>query len=77
MYMKKVLKFGIPVLVAVMVLIMGSGIVLAKNDVPGLTGSKASYDGGYWTCPGAYYGPGGRSGDNDANYQPPCHGYWR
>ena len=101
--MKKLLKIGIPILVAVLVLIIGAGLVLAKNDAPVLTGTSVSYDGGYPGCPqsstcpclgnggewegcggggyckgpGAGYGPGGWAGDNDANYQPPCHRYGR
>jgi hypothetical protein len=106
--MKKLLKIGIPILVAVLVLIIGTGLVLAKNDAPVLTDSRASYDDDYSRCPqclgwqnpncpmagnaggwggcggsgycrgpGAGYGPGGWSGDNDANYQPPCHRYGR
>ncbi len=71
--MKKLLKFGISILIAVLVLIIGTGLVLAKNDAPVLTGSKASYDDGSRRCPMAGYGPGGWSGDNDANYQPSCH----
>ena len=81
--MKKLLKFGIPILIAVLVLVIGTGLVLAKNDAPVLTGSRASYDdgssrcpmAGYGAggCPMAGYGPGGWSGDNDANYQPSCH----
>jgi len=81
--MKKLLKFGIPILIAVLVLTIGTGLVLAKNDAPVLTGSRASYDDGSWRCPMAGYGaggcpmagygPGGWSGDNDANYQPSCH----
>ena len=95
--MKKLLKIGIPILVAVLVLIIGTGVVLANNDAPVLTGSRASYDDGYSRfpmagygpggcpmagygpggCPMAGNGPGGWSGDNDANYQPPCHRYGR
>jgi len=105
--MNKLLKIGIPILITVLVLIIGTGLVLAKEkDTSVLTGPTASYDddysgyswchgaqysnyqgagnagswGGCWNSgyspgPGASYGPGGWSGDNGANYQPPCHRY--
>ena len=117
--MNKLLKIGIPILIAILVLIIGTGLVLAKEkDTSVLTGSRASYDDDYSKCPqclgwqnpncpmggncpmvgnypcagnggglagcggsgyckgpGAGYGPGGWSGNNDDNYQPPCHRY--
>ena len=106
--MNKLLKIGIPILITMLVLIIGTGLVLAKEkDTSVLTGPTASYDddysgyswchgaqnsncpyagsgGGWGGCgssgyglglgPGASY-PGGWSGDNGANYQPPCHRY--
>ena len=107
--MNKWLKIGVPILVAVLVLVIGAGVVLAKeNNISVLNGPTASYDNDYSRCPqctglqypncpcadsgggwqgysnngycpgpGACYGPGGWSGDNDASYQPPCHRYWR
>jgi len=119
MHMNKLLKIGVPILAAVLVLVIGTGLVLAKEkDTSVLTGPTASYDddysgysqchgpqysncpmggncpmvgnypcagnGGGWVgcggsgyCKGpeAGYGPGGWSGDNGANYQPPCHRY--
>jgi hypothetical protein len=87
--MSKIFKIGIPVLIAVLMLVIGTGLVLAKqNDTPVLTGPTASYDGylggtwegcwnnGYCSGPGVGYGPGSWSRNNPANY-PPCHGYWR
>jgi hypothetical protein len=104
----KWLKIGFPILIAVLVLFIGAGVVLAKEkDISVLNSSAASYDNDYsrcrqctglqyancpcagnggWQgcsnngyCPGAgaCYGSGGWYGDNDANYQPPCHRYWR
>lgn len=105
--MNKLLKIGIPILIAVLVLVIGAGLVLAKEkDTSVLTSPTASYDEDYSRCPqctgpqypncscagnggswggcgssgygpgpGAGYGPGGWSGDNGANYQPPCHRY--
>lgn len=103
--MSKLLKIGIPILVAVLVLVIGAGLVLAKEkDTSALSCPYASYDcaqclgqqytdcpfagngggcggcggcggGGYCAGPGAGYGQGGLSGDNDASYQPPCHRY--
>jgi len=111
--MNKLLKIGIPILIAILVLIIGTGLVLAKEkDTSVLTGSRASYDDDYSKCPqclgwqnpncpmvgnypcagnggglagcggsgyckgpGAGYGPGGWSGNNDDNYQLPCHRY--
>jgi hypothetical protein len=107
--LNKWLKIGIPILVAVLVLAIGAGVVLAKEkDISILNGPVASYDNDYSRCrqctglqysncpcagngggwqgyadngycpgPGACYGPGGWSGDNDTSYQPPCHRYWR
>ncbi len=85
--MNKWLKIGIPILVAVLVLVIGTGIVLANgNDYsrcPQYTGSQylncpcagnGGYsNNGYCPGPGACYGPGGSYGDKDASYQPPCH----
>ena len=105
--MNKLLKIGIPILIAVLVLVIGAGLVLAKEkDTSVLTSPTVSYDDDYSRCsqcpglqyancpcagnggsgggcggsgygqgPGAGYGPGGWSGDNGANYQPPCHRY--
>jgi hypothetical protein len=81
------LKIGIPILVVVLMLVIGTGIVLAKQaDASVLGGPTVSYDGyrsggwggcwnsGYCLGPGAGYGLGGWSDNNPANY-PPCHGY--
>ncbi len=105
--MNKLLKIGVPILAAVLVLVIGTGLVLAKEkDTSVLTSPTASYDDDYSRCsqcpglqyancpcagnggswggcgssgygpgPGAGYGPGEWSGDNGANYQPPCHRY--
>ena len=90
--MNKLLKIGIPILIVLLMLvIVGTGIVLAKErDTSVLTGPVAAYDGysncrgaGCWNggysgyCPGpeAGYGPGGCCGGNPGNYQPSCHGY--
>jgi len=87
----KLLKIGIPILIVLLMLvIVGTGIVLAKEpDTSVLTGPAAAYDGysncrgaGCWNggyCPGtgAGYGPGGCCGGNSGNsgnYQPSCHG---
>ncbi len=102
--MSKFLKIGIPILVAVVVLVIGTGLVLAKErDISVLNCPYVSYDcsqclglqysncpyvgngdglgycggGGYCACPGAGYGQGEWSGDNDARYQQPCHRNWR
>jgi hypothetical protein len=88
MYVNKLLKIGIPILIVLLMLvIVGTGIVLAKErDTSVLTGPAAAYDGypncrgagcwngGYCPGPGAGYGPGGCSGGNSGNYQPSCHG---
>jgi hypothetical protein len=88
--MKKWLKVGIPILVAVLVLVIGAGVVVANDNdysrCPRYAGSQylncpCAGSGGGWqgpnnsycTGPGACYGLGGRYGDNDAGYQPPCH----
>jgi hypothetical protein len=89
MYVNKLLKIGIPIfIVLLMLVIVGTGIVLAKEpDTSVLTGPGAAYDGypncrgagcwdgGYCPGPGAGYGPGGCCGGNPGNYQPSCHGY--
>jgi len=83
------LKIGIPILIVLLMLvIVGTGIVLAKErDNSVLTGPTAAYDGypncrgagswngGYCPGPGAGYGPGGAYGGTSGNYQPSCHGY--
>ena len=57
--MNKVLKIGIPILVAVLILVIGAGLVLAKEKgVSVLTGPAALYDGDYSRCsqcPGPQY----------------------
>ena len=87
MYVNKLLKIGIPILIVLLMLvIVGTGIVLAKErDNSVLTGPGAAYDGypncrgagcgGYCPGPGAGSGPGGCCGGNSGNYQPSCHGY--
>ncbi len=86
MYLSKLFKIGIPTLIVLLMLIVvGTGIALAKGqDNPVSTGPAAAYDaypngnwagcwnsGGY--CPGPC-GRGGWNGDNSGGY-PPCHGY--
>ncbi len=87
--MSKLLKIGIPILVAVLVLVIGAGLVLAKEkDASVLTGSYASYDEAYSgcsQCPGLQYancpcaGDGGglggcRSGGYCAGQGAGCYG---
>lgn len=81
--MDKLVKIGIPVIIILLMLIVvGTGIVLARErDVPVATGS-AAYDtnvagccsnGGY--CPGPC-GRGASNGDNPSgNYPSCCRGY--
>lgn len=90
--MNNLLKIGIPILIVLLMLVVvGTGIVLAKErDNSVLTGPAAAYDGysncrgagswngGYCSGQGAGYGPGGCCGGNLGTYQgnyPSCHGY--
>jgi len=66
--MKKLLKIGIPILVVVLVLVIGAGLVLAKeNDTSVWNCPYASYDCSqcpvqqYANCP--FVGNGGEGGD--------------
>ena len=86
--MDKLVKIGIPVIIVLLMLIVvGTGIVLAKErDVPVTTGS-AAYDGvraGCWNNGGYCPGPCGRGGaygnnpDNStpsSNLPPCCRSY--
>jgi hypothetical protein len=86
MYVSKLFKIGIPILIVLLMLVVvGTGIVLAKEqDGSVSTGPAAAYDGssngtwaGCWNSGGYCPGPCGRgalNGDNAGNY-PPCHGY--
>jgi len=86
MYVSKLFKIGIPILIVLLMLVVvGTGIALAKGqDTAVSTGPAAAYDGypngtwpGCWNsggyCPGPC-GRGGENGDNAGGY-PPCHGY--
>ncbi|MBM4445910.1 MAG: hypothetical protein FJ023_00975 [Chloroflexi bacterium] len=57
--MNKLLKIGVPILIAVLALVIGTGLVLAKeNDTPVLTCPAISYDcdySGCSQCPGLQY----------------------
>lgn len=74
--MNKLLKIGIPILIAVLVLVIGAGLVLAKEkDTSVLTSPTASYDDDYSRCsqcPGLQYancpcaGNGGSGGAVEA-----------
>jgi len=75
--MKKLLKIGIPILVAVLVLVIGAGLVLAKeNDTSVWNCPYASYDCSqcpgqqYANCPFAGNGGGGGGCLNSGS----CHG---
>ncbi len=49
--MNKLLKIGVPILAAVLVLVIGTGLVLAKEkDTSVLTSPTASYDDDYSRC---------------------------
>jgi len=79
MYVDKLVKIGIPVIIVLLTLIVvGTGIVLAKDrDVPVATGS-AAYNGtwtGCWSNGGYCPGPCGRgasNGDNPSGNNPSC-----
>ena len=73
--MNKFLKIGVPILVAVLMLIVGTGLVLAKTDTPVFTGSQASYDAGYSWCPQQCQGPQGCICPQQANCASDCPGY--
>ena len=70
--MNKLLKIGVPILIAVLALVISTGLVLAKEkDTPVLTCPAISYDDEYSgcsQCPGSQYsncphaGNGGSSG---------------
>jgi len=50
--MRKLLKIGIPILVAVLALGIGAGLVLANgDDTPAVTNKALSYQAGYSWCP--------------------------
>jgi hypothetical protein len=83
----KWLKIGIPILVAVLLLVTGAGVVLAKEkDISVLNGPAASYDNDYSRCPqcaGPQYsncpfaGNGGWQGYSNNGYCPgpgACYG---
>jgi hypothetical protein len=77
--MSKLFKVGIPILIVLlMLLVVGTGIALAKGPDITVSTQPAVTDigpnGGWGYCPGPYWG--GWSGGNSGNY-PPCHGYWR
>jgi hypothetical protein len=77
----KLLKIGIPILVALMMLVVvGTGIVFARNQDNQVSTQTVAADTGYYNsnwdnCPGSC-GWGGWNGGNSGNY-PPCYGYWR
>jgi hypothetical protein len=85
MYVSKLFKIGFPILIVLLMLVVvGTGIVLAKGPDTSVSTRPAAYDGysggtwaGCWNngsyCPGPC-GRGGWNGDNPGNY-PPCHGY--
>ncbi len=75
MRMNNFLKIGVPILVAVLVLIIGTGLVLAKIDTPVFTGSQASYDAGYAWCPQQCQGPQGCVCPQQANCAGNCPGF--
>ena len=78
--MNNILKIGIPILVAVLILVIGAGLVLAKEkDTSVLAGPTASYDYDYSRCsqcPGPQYancpcaGNGGWGGYSNNGYCP-------
>jgi hypothetical protein len=81
MYVNYMLKIGIPIMIVLLMLVVvGTGLLLARQNTSALARPTASYAGyttgtwvgcgGYCTGAGAGYGPGGNSG----NY-PSCHGY--
>jgi hypothetical protein len=85
MYLDKLLKIGIPtIIVLLMLIVVGTGIVLAKGPDTAVSTRPAAYDGstsgtwaGCWNSGGYCPGPCGRGGgyeNNTGNY-PSCHGY--
>ena len=78
--MDKLLKIGIPiVIVLLMLLVVGTGILLARGQDTTVsarpTASYAGYSNGNWVgCGGYCGGSGGWYGGNSGNY-PPCHSY--
>jgi hypothetical protein len=85
MYVSKLFKIGIPILIVLLMLVVvGTGIVLAKEQDGSVSTRPAAYDSssngtwaGCWNSGGYCPGPCGRgasNGDNAGNY-PPCHGY--
>jgi hypothetical protein len=87
MYMSKLFKIGIPIIIVLLMLVVvGTGLVLAKEQNTSTVATNAVNDAGYsngtWVgCDGYYWGQGGGYGrgeyeGNSGNY-PPCHGYWQ
>ena len=73
--MSKFLKIGVPILVAVLVLIIGTGLVLAKIDTPVFTAAQTSYDAGYSICPQQCQGPQGCICPQQTDCASNCPGY--
>jgi hypothetical protein len=84
-------KIGVPILIVLsMLVVVGTGIALAKGPDTAVSTQPAVYDGspgstcpggcnisGCWNGGGYCPGPCGRGGEygtNSGNY-PPCHGY--
>lgn len=73
--MSKLLKIGVPILVAVLVLIIGTGLVLAQRDAPVSIGPSASYDADDSWCPQQCQGPQGCICPQPGNCVSNCPGY--
>jgi hypothetical protein len=79
--LRKLLKIGVPILIMLLMLVVvGTGVVFAKNQSTSVSTQTVAADAGYsnggWGyCQGSC-GWGGWNGGNSENY-PPCHGYWR
>jgi hypothetical protein len=80
MYLSRLFKIWIPILIVLlMLLVVGTGIALAKGadttvSTRPVTADAGNPYGGWGYCPGPCWG--GWSGSNSGNY-PPCHGYWQ
>jgi hypothetical protein len=70
--LNKLLKIGIPVLVAVLLLVFGAGLVAAQDKDISAPINSIAYDQGSRPCP--QFCPGSCNGNGDCPYTGNCSG---